>query len=102
MQSDKAIYLGTLKQSVYYYVLPKSKQGTVLLNLPRIIFSAIATWIDSREPARIILEDSGIHFSLYNAAVYVDNVISNRYGAMSHDLSITCTDIVRGIHKETL
>ena len=100
MESDKAIHIGSIRQPIFYYYLPKSKHGSVLINMPRVIFNNVAIWADSRQPARIILEDTGSYYTLYEATVCVDNVISNRYGAMSHDLSIKCTDIVRGAHKE--
>lgn len=99
-QHDKLIYVDGIEQPVFYYLLPKSRNENLIVNLPRAIFENVAAWIDEKTAKRLIIEDCGVRHTLYDAVVVVDNIGINRYGTNSHTLTISCTNMVRGVFKE--
>ena len=100
LPQDKFLHIHGMKQPIFYYRFPPSRSGPVYINMPRLVYEIVSDWIESKAHKRVILEDCGSWFTLYDAVVNVDNVTFNRYGSPSHDLTVSCANIVRGIFKE--
>lgn len=94
-----SLYIDEIKQDIYYFILPKSVQDILLINVPIILHETIDRWVVSGEEKDMFLDAINRKFSFYDAKVDRYIIRKNRYDSQSRDLSLSFSSMLIGWRK---
>ena len=100
MSFDTCISLGENKQGCHYLVLPKGKNGKIVVSLPAVIYDDISKWILSKEAKKLTIENMSVAYTVYGATVELDTVGLNRYGSDSHNLTVKFDNMTTNFKRD--
>lgn len=98
MISGGFLFVEDTKQPILYFILPKSNNDILNINLPEIVLERINDWI-IKEVSDIFIDGINKKYTFIDAKVNRQVIQNNRYGMPSRDLYISYKSMIYGLHR---
>jgi len=98
MISGGFLFVKDIKQPILYFILPKSNNDILNINLPEIILEKINDWINN-SACDIYIDGINRKYTFIDAKVDRQIIQKNRYGIPSRDLYISYKSMINGLHR---
>lgn len=93
------LYIGDIKQNLYYFSLPGDQRSLLYINLPMVVHQVFDDWITSSNDTDLFLDAINKKYTFYDASINRYIIGNNIHGLRSRSIHIKFKAMLSGFRR---